>query len=227
MSKIKHFIRDDYTKWCKKHHIEINQPFILDFGTVKFIAVKHTNDEKSSTYKLIKKSISPALYILEGFKKKNGLNYKSELDNTEIKYAYNLINSHKYSYIGVENDEAFIKKIKANKIDIMTWFYIRDTKDLTNFYENLHIKNLNSYLKTKFTPNDVEDNFYNMVNIRQNPIVKDIIKQYQFNRNNFLFNEICKESKKNNVIVIFGFEHGYSLYDVLKNEFGIPKIYQI
>ena len=222
----RNFDSKDFITWCASHKINPGC-FIMRFDEIIFIAAKHTTDKNSLTFKLIKKIIESDLnpktsFIIEGLKAKNGINYKTEMNDSEMKYAYDLLHEkkHKYDYYGIEDNKKFIKKIKANKLDIATWFYVRDV-NITNFADNIVLKTLNSNLGTSFKPTDIENKFYEIANVRQNPIVIDVINQYQVVRNKDLFNAI-----KPQTVIIFGYEHAYQLYELLVKKYGIPKFDQ-
>jgi hypothetical protein len=223
---VDHASNEIFAKWAKSHNTSSDKPFVMDFGKLIIVAIKHTSDPKSDTYALCKKVITenqPATFIIEGILEEFGRNpiYGKNptylMNDNECKFSYDLVKEQKSNYFGIENNKRVLQNVKADPLNIALWFYLRDSSDVIRFYENNVIKRNNDILKTKYTAVDIEDRFYEVFNIRANPIISDIILQCQYQRNTNLIKAIESTlNKKEKCVVIFGKEHAYAFYDLLR-----------
>jgi len=156
--------------WKKKHNIPKREPFCTQWKNnnkiFNYIGTNHTADINSSTFLLINKIITqykPSIVIIEGFKKKQGINpqIQERLENTEMGYAAKISKSNNIDYTGIETSDVDIYNVIKNKYkieDIYGYCFLQlyrilyKTKHLKkreffkNFYE-VQLKRYQTYME--------------------------------------------------------------------------------
>ena len=104
---------DKFGKWKKKNNIPRNDPFMLNYSDkLYYIGAIHTNDPKSSTYKMIDKAFKKFdvdFVVIEGVSFELGISPKLTYQNeNEVKHTIEMASKYKLPYCGVEPTDKII-----------------------------------------------------------------------------------------------------------------------
>jgi len=259
LSKIKdHGVSNNrFYKWQLKKKLVPKKPIVVKFidkkKSIIYIAVNHTNDKNSSTFRLIDKYVknSSSLVLLEGIEYSIGLNPKLEAYN-ETKHAIDICKKKKIEYRGVEgkrNDITGQLLKHFHKKDIILWIILQnykvfardghtekefnsDTKILLNKYLKKYFS-VGSFVFVKEFEERIGEKFvYGKTDLeiaspnnKGKYITQKIAHLNSMLRDiQILKNIYASINEYDNIIVIIGKNHLYSHFDVLENTFNVKSI---
>lgn len=252
----KEFNKQKYKKFKIKHNIKINEPstFLFQKNNKKlyYIASKHTNDNKSNTYKLIRKTIKMYnkrennVIVLEG-----GAGKSPKINYGEGKFAIDYAKKFKIDYFGIEKPiNKLLKYVMKDFIldDIYGYIFLmmsRQSFDMGltekkmwndyKIYSKWYYKNLK---KLKFDPKIWFRNTYNKKYIygkyldysspSGDKITNKIAIRIGKIRNYYLLKNMLKLfNNYDTIFYVIGEGHLYSDFPVLLDYFGKSEIIKI
>ena len=246
-----------YYNWKKKNKIPITLPYCMYFvkkcKKLYFLAVNHTNNKKSKTFKMIKECLCKNnidLVIIENLYYQEGLNPKINFIG-EGAYSAKLADKNCIQYCGVEGDLIDINKsvIKNHNVinkDIILHICLANYKYFhRNFSENIFFKktdDLVDAIKHDFSVKNFNFKKYFQKRIGEefkfgetdleiaSPdkngkyITNYIGYLYQFERDKIILKNLYELiNKYNKIAIIYGNNHYYAQKGVLQYTFGKSK----